>query len=162
MKTNVAIYSVEDKVTKKGTPMWTFKTEKGQMSVFDEGIAKELKEKGLNHICELEIVENNGYKNITNIHGIHAEIQGQPDQKSKGFDHGEANKIRQASVMISYAKDMMLKQIDVLASYCDSREEAVEVLVNSFEEIHDKARGLMELQEELIKGKDDKNEEKVQ
>jgi len=135
MRQNLSIYEVEESAIKSGPNLgnkfWKVKTNKGQMSIFDKEVAQEIiKNEG--KICDVEVeISEKGdktYKNITAFNGAYGDAEDDEEDRNlirKKVDSGN---------MIRNAVDLAI---------------AGKIKV---EEIGDKARGLLALQEELVKG----------
>jgi len=72
VRTNTAVYELEEKTKADGGTFWSAKTEHGTITIFDEEVAKGVRT-GLGKVCEVEVVENNGFKNITAFFEAHGE-----------------------------------------------------------------------------------------
>ena len=64
MKSRVNILAMFDKKGKNGNSYKSFKTDQGTINIFDEELATVLRE-NLGNMCEVELVPNGQYKNIT-------------------------------------------------------------------------------------------------
>jgi len=120
MKTNLKIESMANKVSAKGRPYKSFTTNEGIMSCFDLKALPQL-EANIGKIVEVEVEERNGFKNITGFYAVGAQtaiLQTATSPVSKPFEAGNS---RQASVVISYVKDMVcagkveVKDMEVIA-----------------------------------------------
>lgn len=128
MKTNLKIESIEEKTSKAGRLYKSFKTTEGTMTCFEVAVVKVL-EANLGKLITCEVEERNGFKNITAFKGL--AVSEEKIGNAKPFAI-EANG-RQASVIISYVKDM------VCAGKMDLKD------------FNDNSRLLMELHKELSK-----------
>jgi len=158
MKTNLAIHKLDQKTIKsgpnEGNPYWVAKTEKGDHSIFDADTAKAIKADGLGHVCEVEVQETHKgdktYRNITGLYDVHGKAEPMPEE-SKNERFEESSKLKQASVMISYAKDLAIAKMEALSRFCESNTECMELIGTLEESIHEQAKGFMALQKELTK-----------
>lgn len=90
MRRNISVYAGEEKKTSTGKIYWSFKTNVGQASVWDALLAQDLIEKGLNHVCDVELEENGKFKNIKALLGIH-DVLTSSEQKSGNENQAEKN-----------------------------------------------------------------------
>jgi hypothetical protein len=111
MRQNVSVYEVEEKVTQKGNPFWSAKTNKGNMSIFDQDVAFEIMQKGTGKICDLETETKGKYTNIMAFNGTYGSAE---EDKPKDFTRNQESK--DASMMVSYAKDIVLAVINRIPS----------------------------------------------
>ncbi len=93
---------------------------------------------------EIEFVMNGNFNNIQTI----KVVSEAPIEEKKDFK--EENRQKQASVMISYAKDLAVAEMNLIGTIDlpAMKQEVTRIR----EELHDTARGFMELQKELVKG----------
>jgi len=147
MRQNISIYNITEKKSKKGKQFWTTKTNKGDMSIWDKDIADKMLKEGIRKVCDLETEENNGFTNITLFNGAYGPV----DDATEKIQDDSANRTKQASMIISYAKDIAVAEIQALIGKCKDIAEAKELITTIEAKLFEHAKGLMELHKELIK-----------
>ena len=70
MNTNISIFSVKEKKTTKGQTYWSFDTSEGRINCFDSAIGGPAAEKGVGKLCEVSIMKDGKYTNLTGFHNV--------------------------------------------------------------------------------------------
>jgi len=124
------IQKIEEKEIKSGKnagdSYLSVQTDKGKMSVFNKGIFAQLRE-AEGKTCEAEVTQVGEYKNLTGI----GKILGNAPK------FADESKLKQASVVISYAKDLAVGGVikpDEIAQYAKSFYNLQKELVKEKEE----------------------------
>jgi len=115
--TEISIHSIEEAWTKKNPSTLYHKcnTDKGIMFVWNETIAAEIKEKGINKLCLVKIEEKNNFKTITNF--LEAKGEAKEEEKPqtdtcKLDQSNDKNDKDMASYLLSYSKDLVVPLIE--------------------------------------------------
>lgn len=107
MKTNLTIEGVEQKTSKAGRSYKSFKTSDGQMTCFEGKVVVEL-EKNIGKNVDVDVEERNGFKNIVSFIGVAQDQTAKPAQANNSAPFADERKSKQASMIISYVKDLIV------------------------------------------------------
>lgn len=106
---NRSIYEIEEKIIKtgpnEGNTFWSVKTDKGLMSIFDSGVAEKIK-KEIGKVCDIVVETKGQYTNITAFNGAYG-----PAEEKEKSEFGRNQESKDASMMVSYAKDLVITAI---------------------------------------------------
>jgi hypothetical protein len=112
-KKNLEILESEDKTTKGGMNYVRFKTNEGWMSCFDKKSAKALKDhEGESVLCE--VVQQGDFQNIKKFLGgaDEDEQEDSPVQQKKAVVEPVKQGFNQASMYVSYTKDLFISLLE--------------------------------------------------
>jgi hypothetical protein len=104
METIIVLNSIEQKTTRSDNPktFWSATTNLGKMSIWEKPIADSLALL-INKGVKIDYEERNGYKTITKFIGEADATQAQTPSATNNDD-----RYKRASMMISYAKDLVI------------------------------------------------------
>lgn len=109
-ETITTLKGVEERTSKQGRKYFSFTTDDGAATCFENSIVDELK-KRIGKRVRLEIAEKNGFKNIRKFLGdLEPERPGNAGEKSQPVEEiAEARKLKDVSIYTSYAKDIFIE-----------------------------------------------------
>jgi head-tail adaptor len=129
-KKNVEIMDYEDKKSQAGKRYTRFKTNLGWMSAFDKELIENLKKfEGKAVSISFSIDEEKGWKNIRTMHGA---AEGEVSSEAPKEASSERTVNRNATMYVSYAKDIFValenKDVEVKSSAEELMELAIQLV----------------------------------
>jgi len=99
----VFVKAIEERVSSTGKTFWSLDTNQGKMSIWDSGIATEIKDVGVQREFELNVEEKGNFKNVTGITGQKTEkVSSEGSSEPKTAITGN----NAALLCMQYAKDL--------------------------------------------------------
>tara|TARA_Y100000310_G_scaffold314397_1_gene363707 strand:- start:94 stop:510 length:417 start_codon:yes stop_codon:yes gene_type:complete len=113
MKTTITIEGIDDKTSQAGKKYWSVHTDQGTMTVFENNIITDLRERlEKGQFCVVEMIENEkGFKNIRKIYADNAddnEVKNIKTERVADNKFVDARKAKDTSIYTSYVKDLVV------------------------------------------------------